>query len=306
MLKSSEDQDDVIAALERLESRFGVEKAAALMDAWQDHWFTAKDLDLIRSWGFNLVRVPFSYRTLQDARGDWKRIPDGAIDFSRMDWGVREAGARGIYVIFDLHVWPRQLEKGQYDLPSRWSDDGKVVREQMRKLWSEVARHYKGNGTVAGFGVINEPEGSPWNAPHRAFHDAIREQDLGPMVIVEWSGYDNTPKELPMNMVYSDHDAFKDVDSLEKYRGALGEHADVKVSLFLGGGLTARYVRGILQAGESRPHAQEPDANLARHRRRHDPDGMPRPRGGGRDDGCGWPVRPAAAGRIVHLVRRDP
>jgi endoglucanase len=221
-------------ALEQLEARFGPEKAARLMAAWQDHWFTSKDLDLIQSWGFNLIRVPFSYRTLQDAEGNWKRRPDGGIDFSRMDWVVDEAGRRGIHVIFDLHVWPRQLEQGKYGLPSRWSDEGKVVREQMRKLWSEVAKHYKDNGIIAGFDVINEPEGSPWNAPHHAFHDVIREQDPDRMVIVEWSGYANTPKEFPNNTVYSDHYAFKDAESLEKYLGSLRAHPEVKVPVFLG------------------------------------------------------------------------
>ena len=221
-------------ALEQLEARFGSDKASRLMDAWQDHWFTEKDLDLIQSWGFNLIRVPFSYRTLQDAEGTWKRRPNGTIDFSRMDWVVHEAGRRGIYVIFDLHVWPRQLEHGKYGLPSRWSDEGKAVREQMRKLWAEVARHYKGNGIIAGFDVINEPEGSPWNAPHHAFHDAIREQDPDRMVIVEWSGYSNTPKEFPKNTVYSDHYAFKDANSLEKYLGSLRVHPEVKVPVFLG------------------------------------------------------------------------
>jgi endoglucanase len=221
-------------ALEQMEARFGTEKAATLMAAWQDHWFTVKDLDLIQSWGLNLIRVPFSYRTLQDAEGNWRRRPDGTIDFSRMDWVVHEAGRRGIYVIFDLHVWPRQLEQGQYGLPSRWSDEGKAVRQQMRKLWSEVARHYKGNGIIAGFDVINEPEGSPWNAPHHAFHDAIREQDPDRMVIVEWSGYAKMPKEFPKNTVYSDHYAFKDAESLEKYLGSLRAHPEVKVPVFLG------------------------------------------------------------------------
>ena len=116
-------------ALEQLEKRFGPEKAATLMNAWYDHWLTTNDLDLIQSWGFNVIRVPFSYRNLQDAAGNWKQDALGNIDFSRMDWVAREAAKRGIYVIFDLHVWPRQLEKDNdgsthrwhYGLPSRWS-----------------------------------------------------------------------------------------------------------------------------------------------------------------------------------------
>ena len=192
-------------ALEQLEKRFGPEKAAALMNAWYDHWFTAKDLDNIQSYGFNVIRVPFGYRNLQDADGKWKRDAKSNIDFSRMDWVVKEAAKRGIYVVFDLHVWPRQLEKDGYGLPSRWSADGIAVRARMAELWGVVAKHYKGNGHVAAFDVINEPEGSPYNAPHHAFYDAIRAQDPERMVIEEWVAYAGLPKENWTNVVWSDH-----------------------------------------------------------------------------------------------------
>ncbi len=221
-------------ALEQLEKRFGPEKAARLMNAWYDHWFTTNDLDLLQSWGFNLIRVPFGYRNLQDAAGRWKRDARGNIDFSRMDWVVREAAQRGIYVIFDLHVWPRQLEKDNYGLPSRGSEEGKAVRAKMALLWGEVAKHFKGNAAVAAFDVINEPEGSPGNAPQHAFSAAIRAQDPERMIIVETTGYENTPKEFPKNTVYSDHYAFKDQASLEKYRSSLEAHPEVRMPLFLG------------------------------------------------------------------------
>ena len=221
-------------ALEQLERRFGPEKAAALMNVWYDHWFTAKDLDQIQRWGFNVIRVPFGYRNLQDAQGNWRRNAGGDPDFARLDWVVNEGAKRGLYVIFDLHLWPRQLEKDNYGLPSRWSEEGKAVRARMRDLWTEVARHFKGNPGVAAFDVINEPEGSPWNAPHHAFSDAIRAQDPDRMIIVEWSDYEKTPKEFPTNTVYSDHYAFKDQASLEKYRISLKAHPEVQVPLFLG------------------------------------------------------------------------
>ncbi len=94
------------SALDSLEDRFGPEKAAALMNTWQDHWITARDLDQIQNAGFNLIRIPISYRTLQHADGSWVLDSHGQIDFNRMDWVVREAAKRGIYTIFDLHVWP--------------------------------------------------------------------------------------------------------------------------------------------------------------------------------------------------------
>ena len=54
------------------------------------------------------------------------------------------------------------------------------------------------------------------------------------MVIVEWSGYENTPKEFPDNTVYSDHYAFKNQASLDKYLASLAAHPEVDVPLFLG------------------------------------------------------------------------
>src|ERR1017187_766231 len=69
------------STLESLENRFGPEKAAALMGVWQDHWMTAKDLDQIHEAGFNLIRVPISYRTLQHADGSWIVDAHGQIDF---------------------------------------------------------------------------------------------------------------------------------------------------------------------------------------------------------------------------------
>src|SRR4051794_29829610 len=79
-------------ALEQLEKRFGDAKAAALVKAWQDNWITTQDLDAIKSYGCNLLRVPFHYRTLQDAQGNWRRDASRKnVDFSRMDWIVTEA-----------------------------------------------------------------------------------------------------------------------------------------------------------------------------------------------------------------------
>ncbi len=221
-------------AIEQLENRFGPEKAAELLKVWQDHWFTAKDLDLIQSWGFNLIRVPFGWRNFQDADGKWMRDEKGDIDFSRLDWVTREAAKRGIHVVVDLHIWPRQLEKDGYGIPSRWTEDGKKVRAQMSVLWGEVAKHFKGNAGIAAFDVINEPEGSPWNAPHRAFQEAIRKEDPDRMIITEWSGYEWMKRDFPINAVYSDHYVFDNPEKLDKYRASLAAHPDIQVPVFLG------------------------------------------------------------------------
>ncbi len=187
-------------ALEQLEKRFGVEKAATLLNAWQDNWITAADLDAIQSYGCNVLRVPFSYRTLQDADGNWKRDSKKNIDFSRMDWVVKEAQQRGMYVIFVLHIWP-----GDYNEISKVSNDGKAVRNKMGLLWVEVAKHYKGVVAVAAFDVINEPQGSPGNVLQKTFYDAIRGQDPQRMLIFESVSYPAIKNERWQNIVWSAH-----------------------------------------------------------------------------------------------------
>jgi endoglucanase len=187
-------------ALEQLEKRFGAEKAATLMSAWQDNWFAAADLDVIKTYGCNVLRVPFSYRTLQDVAGNWKRDGKHNIDFSRMDWIVKEAQQRGLYVIFVLHTWP-----GDYHAISRQTPEGQAARVKMAALWTEAARHFRGVGAIAAFDVINEPEGSPGNVLQKAFYDAIRAQDPARMLIFESVEYSGLHGEKWRNVVWSAH-----------------------------------------------------------------------------------------------------
>ena len=167
------------STLESLENRFGPEKAAALMGVWQDHWMTAKDLDQIHEAGFNLIRVPISYRTLQHADGSWIVDAHGQIDFGKMDWIVDEAAQRGIYTIFDLHVWPEQ--RLAYEKIGR--TDGKDIREAMSRLWTVIAAHYRGNGAIAAFDLINEFPGN-WGV-QQVLSRAVSEGDPDRVQVIE-------------------------------------------------------------------------------------------------------------------------
>ena len=172
-------------ALEQLEARFGTAQAATLINAWRDNWFTDRDMDNIQSYGFNLIRVPFSWRNLQDAQGNWYKDAQGNTDFSRFDWVVQEAAKRGIYVIFDYHVWPGQQQNG--GSISQAGEPGNTQRIQSAAIWSALATHFQGNGTIAAFDLINEPTGSnDYYDAHRAFYAAIRAADPNRMLVAEW------------------------------------------------------------------------------------------------------------------------
>jgi hypothetical protein len=96
-------------ALETLSERFGPDQARKLMDIWQDNFITSQDIKKIAEMGFNTIRVPFSYRTLQPQTlgKPIEQFPEvtGELDFHRMDWVVREAQKHGMYVIFCYHIW---------------------------------------------------------------------------------------------------------------------------------------------------------------------------------------------------------
>lgn len=96
--------------IEILEARFTANQTKKLMNIWYDSWMTIADLNNLQSFGFNLLRVPFTYRNFKDANGNWYRDASGKIDFRHLDWIVKEAGKRGMYTLLDFHVWRGRLE----------------------------------------------------------------------------------------------------------------------------------------------------------------------------------------------------
>lgn len=198
--------------LYHLERRFGREQTAALVQIYEDHWLTTADLDRIRAIGLNAVRLPFWYRNFQtDDEGTWRRDKTGGIDFSRLDWAVEECGKRGIYVILDMHGAPGFQSNnhcsGRIGACELYDDTEAGYRYRLRaiELWEAIARHFKGNPTVAAYDLLNEPMNGDrhkdrpenkrwlWDLYDRMFR-AIRAVDPDHIITVEgvWE-WDNLP-----------------------------------------------------------------------------------------------------------------
>ena len=189
---------------ETLYRRFG-SRAGELLDIYMDNWWTDYDFDIIKQTGFNTIRLPFTWRTLQNSDYSFKENA-----FMRLDEFISEAGKRGLYVILDLHG-AHGSQNGRHH-SGDVSTGGALYtsEENMRRtleLWVEVAKRYKNNPTVAGYDLLNEPEGVPGgimlpDTPHWEYYDrlyrAIREVDGNHIIIMEavWE-YD-----LPSPSVY--------------------------------------------------------------------------------------------------------
>ncbi|WP_243076386.1 discoidin domain-containing protein [Microbacterium sp. SS28] len=139
-----------------LNARFDAATTQSIIATHQDTWFTESDLDEIAAMGMNLIRLPIGWSHFLNLDGSWKSDP-----WSKIDWAVKEAAARGIYVLLDLHTVPGG--------GCPWGSCGRIgpnpngfwgsetYHDWVESIWTVMADRYRGNPAVAGYDLINEP-----------------------------------------------------------------------------------------------------------------------------------------------------
>ncbi len=177
-----------------LAARFGDAAKNALMEAYRANYLTARDFDVIASFGMNVVRLPFLYTLLVDDARPYELKPDA---WTYLDWAIDTAEAHGIYTIVDLHGAPgcqsdmhhtgregfnRLFFESQYQDRTVW-------------LWEKVAERYRDRTAVAAYDILNEAWGSSREALEalalRIYH-AIRAVDPNHIVVLPsyWDGFE--------------------------------------------------------------------------------------------------------------------
>ena len=140
-----------------LTERFGEAEKDRLMDLYRANWICERDFPIIRSFGFNTVRLPFNYRLLEDDAKPFQLKPDA---FQWLDHTIDLATKYGLYVILDMHGVPGGQST---DHTTGRAGENKLWLEENRLrtawLWKEIANHYKDSPVVAAYDVINEPFG---------------------------------------------------------------------------------------------------------------------------------------------------
>ena len=86
-----------------LAQRFGPAEKDRLMELYRSNWIRERDFEVVRSFGFNVVRLPFNYRLLEDDANPFQLRPDA---FKWLDAALRMAQGAGLYVILDMHGVP--------------------------------------------------------------------------------------------------------------------------------------------------------------------------------------------------------
>lgn len=217
-------QTDTLSTDMTLYSRFGKEKAEALIAAYQESWITEEDFKTVKELGLNVVRVPFTYMNVYHHLSDEGELlhPDEFTlredPFERLDFALEMCKKYGLYLILDMHgAVGSQNGSDHSGDTSRTNlyagtELGEAYREKTAELWALVAEHFAGESNVAGYDLLNEPTrasgATQWDY-YDVLYKAVREADPDHMIFIEatWE-----PNNLPSpedygweNVVYEYH-----------------------------------------------------------------------------------------------------
>ena len=239
------DSKDQWSLEQLLAERFGAAKKNKLLETYQENWITARDFEIIKSWGFNVVRLPFSYGLLEDDIAPGKLRADA---FKWLDHAVELAEQAGLYVILDMHGAPggqsTDAPTGRAGQNKFWLPEN---RERAAFLWKRIAEHYHGKGVIAAYDLLNEPFGDFHKTPDdetlvatmSRLIDAIREVDPTHLVFCAGSLRGIAMYGPPLsrhweNVGYTEHyypGLYGDVPSLETHARFLSQSLRAKKEL---------------------------------------------------------------------------
>jgi aryl-phospho-beta-D-glucosidase BglC (GH1 family) len=190
----------------------GPERRDYFFDRFMEHFFTEADADYLAKAGFNMVRLPFSYKYLESDDAPFEIRESG---FRYLDRVINYCGTRGIRTILDLHAVPGwQHQDWHTDNPTHtaqfWTH--RTFQDRVVNLWRAIATRYRDNPWVAGYNPINEPA-DPTAERVGPFYarlvEAIREVDSNHILFLDGNRYALDfhffGEPLP-NVVYSPHD----------------------------------------------------------------------------------------------------
>ncbi len=158
----------------------------------------------MKALGFNTIRLPYcdgwvgknaSVMPRNDAKYtsiDYRRNPDlkGLTALQVLDRIVAVAGQLGLKIILDHH---NNSCTGGQQANGLWYDNH-VSAAEFEANWLSLAKRYKGNDTIIGYDLDNEPlevagwgsnGANDWHAEAQRLGHMIQAVDPGPLIIVE-------------------------------------------------------------------------------------------------------------------------
>lgn len=171
------------------------------------------DYQRVADMGMNAVRFYLNHVTFDSQGGAGGYSAEG---WQWLDDNIKWAKAHGVYLVLNLHVPPggyQSLGKGR----ALWGDA--AAQDSFIALWQAIADRYRGEPTIAGYDLLNEPvvttSAHQWQELAERTIAAVREVDPEHIVFIErvnavgsdWSENQNRNffKVADPNVVYEFH-----------------------------------------------------------------------------------------------------
>lgn len=134
----------------------GPEEANKFWENFRKNYITKEDIHLIKSLGFNCVRIPFNYRLFitgypfYELKGVGYELLDSAINWCKQE---------NLFVILDMHCAPDGQTgdniDDSYGYPYLF--DSPLAQNHTAKIWKRLAEIYKDEEIIIGYDLLNEP-----------------------------------------------------------------------------------------------------------------------------------------------------
>jgi aryl-phospho-beta-D-glucosidase BglC (GH1 family) len=257
MMQTSEFANAQYQLREKIEELIGPDDTEAFYEAWLNNHVRKIDIDSLKAWGFNSVRLPMHYNLFtlpvedEPVPGQHTWLQKG---FELTDSLISWCRHNEMYVILDLHAAPggqgydQGISDYDPDKPSLW--ESSANRDKTVALWKRLAERYVGEPWIGGYDLINETNWNmSGNTPLRdllkEITDSIRKVDSLHILFIEgnWFANDFTGLTPPWdnNMVYSPHKYWsvndqssiqwvldmRDTHNVPIYFGEAGENSNV-------------------------------------------------------------------------------
>ena len=148
--------DGPTAIREQIVELIGESNAKEFYRLFRENFVAERDIEAIKSWGFDHIRLPFHYRDLYDPDKD-SFIEDG---FDLFDKFIEWCRTHDLRVILDMHAAPGAQSDGgiaDSDGEARLWTEKETYWPQTIKIWREIARRYAQEPLIIGYDFINEP-----------------------------------------------------------------------------------------------------------------------------------------------------
>ncbi len=249
MLQTAEFANAQWQIRQKIEALIGEADTDFFYEKWLQNHVRKADIDALKSWGFNSVRLPMHYNLFtlpiqeEPVQGQHTWLNKG---FELTDSLISWCKQNEMWVVLDLHAAPggqgadQGISDYNPDLPSLW--ESSLNRDKTVALWKRLAERYADEPWVAGYDLLNETNWSmngniPLKNLYLKLTDSIRAVDQNHILFIEgnWFANDFTNLTPPWddNMVYSPH-KYWSKNETEDIQWVLSIRDEFNVPLYFG------------------------------------------------------------------------